>query len=112
MALTTAVMDTQFTEQFRKAIMAEANPSMRELREQAFAAFTLTGYPHVKLEDWKYTNVAPLAKESWTIAPFNTEPVDKETIEVLRQFNYDRNGFTSLHLAFADLRVESWFGAE
>ena len=105
MAAITAVMDTQFTEQFRQAITAEANLLVRELREQAFAFFTMTGYPHVKLEDWKYTNVAPLAKESWTIAPFKTEPLDRETIEVLRQFNYDRNGFTSLHLAFADVQV-------
>jgi Fe-S cluster assembly protein SufD len=105
MASTTAVMDTQFTEQFRQAIKAEANPSVRELREQAFAAFTMTGYPHVKLEDWKYTNVAPLAKESWSIAPFDPEPLDKDTIEVLRQFNYDRNGFTALHLAFADVQI-------
>ena len=66
MAAITAVMDTQFAEQFRQAITAEANLLVRELREQAFAFFTMTGYPHVKLEDWKYTNVAPLAKESWT----------------------------------------------
>src|SRR4051794_27525017 len=105
MASTTAVMDTQFTEQFRQAIKAEADPSVRELREQAFAAFTMNGYPHVKLEDWKYTNIATLAKESWTIAPFNSESLDKETIEVLRQFNYDRNGLTALQLAFADVRV-------
>jgi Fe-S cluster assembly protein SufD len=105
MASTTAVMDTQFTEQFRQAIKAEADPSVRELREQAFAAFTMNGYPHVKLEDWKYTNIATLAKESWTIAPFNSESLDKETIEVLRQFNYDRNGLTALQLAFADVHV-------
>jgi len=105
MAITTAVMDTQFTEQFRQAITAEADASVREIRERAFAAFTTTGYPHVKLEDWKYTNVAPLAKESWTIAPFKTEPLNKEAVDILRQFNYDRNGFTSLHLAFADIHV-------
>jgi Fe-S cluster assembly protein SufD len=105
MASTTAVMDTQFSEQFKRAIAAETNPSLRELREQAFAAFTKTGFPHVKLEDWKYTNVAPLAKESWTIAPLSSEQVDDDAIRALGTFNYDRNGFTSLNLAFADVRV-------
>lgn len=105
MASTTAVMDTQFTKQFKRAIAAETDPSLRELRERAFAAFTETGYPHPKLEDWKYTNVAPLAREMWTIAPLQAEPLDSEVIEVLRRFNYDRNGFTSLHLAFAGVKV-------
>jgi len=44
MAITTAVMDTQFTEQFRQAITAEADASVREIRERAFAAFSSKGH--------------------------------------------------------------------
>src|SRR6476469_3401766 len=102
MASTTAVMETQFAEQFRAMVPAETNRQLRELREKAFADFGRTGYPHVKLEDWKYTNVAPLAKESWTIAPFFAEPLSAGAMDVLNRFNYRRNGFTALHLAFAE----------
>ena len=105
MALTTAVMETQFAEQFRELIPAEADPQLRKLREQAFADFGRTGFPHVKLEDWKYTNVAPLAKESWTITPFLSETLPDGAIDLLDRFNHRRNGFTALHLAFAQIQV-------
>ena len=105
MASTTAVMDTQFTEQFRKLITAETNAAVRELRERAFAAFAETGYPTVKLEDWKYTNVAALARETWTAVPFAARELQSDVVGVLSKFNYRRNGFTALNLAFAETSV-------
>jgi Fe-S cluster assembly protein SufD len=105
MALTTAVMETQFADEFRRMIKAETNEEMREVREKAFAAFAELGYPHTKLEDWKYTNVASLAKEWWKLVPFRSETIKDDTVEILRRFNYRRNGFTAMHMAFADVRV-------
>jgi Fe-S cluster assembly protein SufD len=105
MALTTAVMDTQFGDQFRRAISGESNAGLRAIRERAFAAFGEMGYPHVKLEDWKYTSPAPIAKEQWTAEQVPAREIDADAVELLRQFNYRRNGLTALHLAFADVHV-------
>ena len=107
MVSTTAVMDTQFTEQFREILKAETNAKLRKLREDAFAAFSLSGFPTVKDEDWKYTNVSPIAKETWQIAPFSPDlsPSGERSGEKLGAFSFRRNGFAALNLAFADFQV-------
>ena len=64
MALTSAVMETQFDESFKARLAAEDDAAIKALRERAFAAFTEKGFPSLKDEDWKYTNVSPIAKES------------------------------------------------
>src|SRR5262249_36867197 len=38
---------------------------LRDLRERSFEAFARTGLPTVKEEEWKYTNVAAIAKSSF-----------------------------------------------
>ena len=65
---TGAVTETQFAEQFKKFIEGEKDAAMLALREKAFTHFADVGFPTPKNEDWKYTNVAPIAKEKWTIA--------------------------------------------
>ena len=107
MVSSTAVMETQFTEQFREILRSENDGALRKLREKAFAAFAELGFPAVKSEDWKYTNVAPIAKENWKVMPFSPDfsPEGEKSGEKLAAFNYRRNGFTALNLAFADLKV-------
>src|SRR6266542_6020476 len=41
---------------------------LRGAREDAFACFERLGFPTVHDEDWKYTNVAPVAKSQFTPA--------------------------------------------
>lgn len=107
MASTTTVMESQFTEQFREFLKSETNAELRKLREDAFAAFSQMGFPAVKSEDWKYTNVAPIAKENWTAAPFSPDfsPSDAKSRERFGTFNFRRNGFAALNLAFADFKI-------
>ena len=108
MVSTTAVMETQFTEQFRELLKTETDASVRRLREDAFALFADAGFPTVKNEDWKYTNVGPVAKEAWSVAPssFDIPPVSDEKSEKLRKgFNVRRNGFAALNQAFGKLWV-------
>jgi Fe-S cluster assembly protein SufD len=38
---------------------------LREIREQSFAQFERAGFPTVQQEDWKYTNVSPIAKTNF-----------------------------------------------
>ena len=107
MVTTTAVMESQFTNQFREFLNSETDAPLRKLREDAFAAFSLLGFPTVKSEDWKYTNVVPIAKENWTAASFRPDfsPEGEKSGEKLRAFNYRRNGFAALNLAFADFKI-------
>jgi len=43
-------------------------PWLRELREKAFARFCETGFPTTHEEDWRFTNVSPIAKTSFQLA--------------------------------------------
>lgn len=101
----TAVMERQFTEQFREFLNAETNPQLRKMRQDSFAAFAELGYPTVKNEDWKYTNVAPIVNGQWPVADGQNRQLSAADLELLSHFNVQRNGFTALNLAFADIRV-------
>ena len=100
-------MENQFTEQFREFLKSETDPTLRRLREEAFAHFLIEGFPSVKSEDWKYTNVAPIAKETWAVAPFSSDfsPGGEKSEQIVRGFDFRRNGFTALNLAFAQFAV-------
>lgn len=106
MASTTAVMETQFTEQFKEFLKGESDISLAALREKAFAVFAEIGFPTVKSEDWKYTNVAPIAKETWNVAHLSSlSAVPAKSGELLWDFNTSRNGFAALNLAFGEFQV-------
>src|SRR5262249_38001698 len=51
-------------ENFRR-LNGPAPGTLRALRERALARFTEFGFPTTRLEDWKYTNVAPLAERAF-----------------------------------------------
>lgn len=109
MALTSAVMETQFDESFKTRLAAEDDEAIKALRERAFATFTEKGFPSLKDEDWKYTNVSPIAKETWQTAAAGIELEHEDAgiraHELLERFRYDRNGFTALNLAMAEIAV-------
>jgi len=56
-----------FTE-FHKRAPGKDQPWLRELREKAFGRFCETGFPTTHDEDWRFTNVAPIAKISFRLA--------------------------------------------
>lgn len=62
MVSSAAVMENQFTEKFKQSLARTENAWLRNLREEAFGFFAENGFPNVKNEEWKYTNVAPIAK--------------------------------------------------
>ena len=60
--------ETIYTKDFQTSLENANQPEwLKSLREEAFAYFTENGFPTVKNEDWKYTNVAPIAKEDFQI---------------------------------------------
>lgn len=108
MVSTTAVMENQFAEQFKEFIQYENDVRLSLLREKAFRAFSETGFPAVKSEDWKYTNVAPIAKENWLVSPFSSDfssAADEKSEQLLETFSIGRNGFAALNTAFGRFQV-------
>ena len=80
---------------------------LRDLRKEAFLEFSERGFPTVKQEDWKYTNVVPVIGSMSVGSDRNghaalKEPTSEER-RLLEQFNFQRNGFTAQNLAMADL---------
>src|SRR5512145_346828 len=41
--------------------------SLAALRERGLARFSESGYPTTRLEDWKYTVMAPLARQTFAL---------------------------------------------
>ena len=55
---------------FRELSARDGGPSwVARLREGAFERFEETGFPTTDEEDWKYTNVAPIARSEFQPAP-------------------------------------------
>jgi Fe-S cluster assembly protein SufD len=52
----------------QEASSADSPPWVERLRENAFARFEQLGFPTTDKEEWKYTNVAPIAKEEFEAA--------------------------------------------
>src|SRR5687768_3805393 len=62
------VKETVYSEFFKKTLTGKEPGWLKDLRERAFAYFTKNGFPVVQNEEWKYTNVAPIARENWSVA--------------------------------------------
>jgi Fe-S cluster assembly protein SufD len=100
-----ALAETIYSSDFRRALETSDQPVwLRELRERSFVHFEQNGFPAMKTEDWKYTNVAPIAKETWNIASPRTDlsSIDDKFGGLAKRFRFDRNGFAALNLAFAE----------
>ncbi len=64
-----AVKETIYRQDFQTSLEKSNQPQwLKALREKAFAYFTDNGFPTVENEEWKYTNIAPMAKESFLLA--------------------------------------------
>ncbi len=93
--------ETIYKQDFQASLENANQPEwLKFLREKAFAYFTENGFPTVKNEEWKYTNVAELGSSKFKVQSSKNE---SQTSELLKEFNYQRNGLTALHLAFADV---------
>ena len=67
-------------EAFRKEPVFAAG-GINALREAAFARFLAAGFPTTKLEEWRHTNVAPLAQTEFGRAPIGE--VSRAAVEPL-----------------------------
>ena len=104
MSLSGVKEETVFSAAFRQLIEREAGDNaLRKLRENAFEVFTEKGFPTVREEDWKYTNVSAVGGRQWAVG---SDVYDSDVpLDLLGKFNFERNGFAALNLAFADVKV-------
>jgi Fe-S cluster assembly protein SufD len=73
---------------------------LKELRERAFARFAETGFPTTHDEEWRFTNVAPIARSSFRVVG-NAGPVPSEAQKHLgRYVDLNSNAFVALNTAF------------
>jgi Fe-S cluster assembly protein SufD len=56
-----------FTE-FQKRAAGRDLPWLKKLRDEAFARFCETGFPTTHDEDWRFTNVSPIARTEFSLA--------------------------------------------
>ncbi|MDQ3586652.1 MAG: Fe-S cluster assembly protein SufD [Pyrinomonadaceae bacterium] len=67
---------------------------IKRLRESALERFEETGFPTVDQEDWKYTNVAPIARSDF--APASPAGVAEISGEAIRPYAYAESSQSSL----------------
>jgi len=75
--------ETVFRADFERSIEASDQPSwLKDIRREAFARFTETGFPTVRDEEWKYTNIAEAASVDWHIVSADKARSDAEAIDL------------------------------
>jgi len=57
-------------------------PWLVELRQRGFDAFNRLGIPNKRLEDWRFTNVAPLAERPYVLASLAPSEVETSTDQI------------------------------
>ncbi len=79
------------------------------LREAAFERFSALGFPTTHDEEWRFTNVAPIARTSFRagsaeiqVRATGVEEVDPEEVRahLARYAGFDKNAFVALNTAF------------
>lgn len=103
MALTSAAEETRLTQDFKRFVTAGG--TLGSLRGEAFDYFREAGFPTPKLEEWKYTNIAPIMREDWNIsdAGLTAPDLEDDFLGLLRKFRFDRNGLAALNLGLSEL---------
>jgi Fe-S cluster assembly protein SufD len=94
---------------FRRAFLSfqerqSAKPWLVRLRENAFTHFEEQGFPTVRDEEWKYTNVAPLTKISFE--PSLSKQAAPVAVDQLRKFVHPESEKSQLVLVNGVLSPE------
>ena len=97
--------ENSFGTAFYALINSEQDTALHSIREKAFRVFQEKGLPTVGNEDWKYPNVAPIAAIDWTVDDSAMAVGQIVPTELLNAFRFERNGFTALNLAFANVAI-------
>jgi Fe-S cluster assembly protein SufD len=72
---------------------------LRKLREEGFAAFQKLGFPTMRDEDWHFTNIAPVAERTFSLAKSGKVPPAE--IEHFRLRHEEWNGVVLINGVFS-----------
>jgi Fe-S cluster assembly protein SufD len=64
-----ALTPAAYADELEAALAREQPEALRELRRRAAERFAALGFPTMREEDWRFTNVAPVAKTRFAPAP-------------------------------------------
>ncbi|HTN06484.1 Fe-S cluster assembly protein SufD [Agriterribacter sp.] len=67
--ITTTSLYDQFITLYREKETTQDNNWLKPLRDNAFEAFCGKGFPTTRLEEWRFTNIAPFLKEDFRLQP-------------------------------------------
>jgi len=87
-----------------------AEPWLQKLRETGFRRFAELGFPTTKNEEWRFTNVAPIARTDFRVAPAGSTVRFRGAEKVEEADKYfdparlaaEPNPFVALNAAFTD----------
>lgn len=65
---------------FEIAALQSSNTQIGDLRQQAFDIFKTLGFPSIKNEEWKYTNVLPFLKDEYELE-ISQDELSKDTFD-------------------------------
>jgi len=102
-----AVKETIYKQDFDKVLKQTKDAKLKELRQKAFDYFSENGFPTPKNEEWKYTSVSQqlsVISEQKVQSP-KSDVQSQKALDLVDTFNFGRNGFAALNLAFADFTV-------
>jgi len=85
-----------------------AAPWMQSLRDRAFARFAELGFPNTHHEEWRFTNVAAIARTAFTpvapdtllVYPESVRKLEPSAAHLARYAAFDQNAFVALNTAF------------
>src|SRR5690606_17330110 len=84
--MSTIVADSlyqQLVSTFQELQTQEQPSSLTALRQEAFDRFQQEGFPTVKNEEWKYTNLHPLVSSGYVLNPeVNVDEVDTHKADI------------------------------
>lgn len=77
-----------------------AAPWLQQLREAAFHRFTELGFPTTRNEEWRFTNVAPIARTNFRVVKAPPVDLPQAAQEHLGKYAPAGNAFVALNTAF------------
>src|ERR1051326_398420 len=93
----TSTEQNTYADQFpviRKQLPGTNLPCLNSLRQQGIDDFRTLGFPTTKLENWKYTNVAPIRRTAWVHA------VDHRMLSISEDLRLQISSYTEPRLVF------------
>ncbi|HEX8737432.1 MAG TPA: Fe-S cluster assembly protein SufD [Pyrinomonadaceae bacterium] len=89
--MTSTAEETIYSNYFRESPALDQPAWLKDLREKAFRFFTENGFPTPHNEEWKYTNVAPLAQENFVLAESSATAGEFNSRDKIEPFVFDES---------------------